>query len=111
MAKIKMQHSLLPGKSLDLEWMLFVLVEPFVPEAGCRCHPWENFVCQTNLMLLGCFPSHLGTHPLEVHCQEEQNQDASDLGPSCAVAFGASSDSVNLASPGNIRMVKSTLSP
>jgi hypothetical protein len=50
-------------------------------------------------MLLGCFPSHLGTHPLEVHCQEEQNQDASDLGPSCAVAFGASSGSVNLASP------------
>jgi hypothetical protein len=86
--------------------MSFVLVEPFVPEAGCRCHSLENFVCQTNLMLLGCSPFHLGTHPLEVHCQEGQNQDASDLGPSCAVAFGASSGSVNLALPRNIGIVK-----
>lgn len=74
--------------------MSFALVEPFVPEADYTCHPLENFVRQTNLMLLGCFPSHLGTHPLGVQYQEAQNQHASDLGPSCAVAFGASSDSL-----------------
>jgi hypothetical protein len=89
--------------------MSFALVEPFVPEADYTCHPLENFVRQTNLMLLGCFPSHLGTHPLGVQYQEAQNQHASDLGPSCAVAFGASSDSVNHALPRNIRIVKSNV--
>jgi hypothetical protein len=57
-------------------------------------------------MLLGCFPSHSGTHPLGVQYQEAQNQDASDSDPSCAVAFEASSDSVNLAMPRNIIIVK-----
>lgn len=34
-----MQHVVLPGKSLDREWMSFVLVEPFVPEVDYTCHP------------------------------------------------------------------------